>query len=379
MGDSNATGVAIRAMPTQKQEKRIVYLVGTVHVSEASAHKVEDTIRMVLPDMVCLELDLKRFKVMQEGLSGGTGMPAMGGYDKTQEPITTERSLGGTGHFRYSKCVECPKVECPKRFVSKEEGGVRFLSKEDKGIAVDESDVGGKGMRGVGVDVKLGTTQSMRISPPKEVSDNKVRYYNSDAEKTQKNKGSFKSEGFNISDLFSVQGLLKWMQQEIGEEFGVMPGTEMVTALQTAKGFGLNIGLVDRPVEITLARMWGSMGFGEKIRLFSYLFGAAGFLAMRPLFGKGLGGVGSVFGEGKELDIKKLEKGEGVDGMMDILKQKFPTVYRALVDERNEYMCKNIMGIFARGMKTLVVVVGLGHASGMKRILESKGIEVKLV
>lgn len=265
--------VAVEAQASKpKVVERVVYLIGTVHVSEKSAKRVEDTIRVVLPDMVCLELDLRRFQALQE-----------------QMP---ETASGEGGHFRYSD-----------------------------------------------------------VEP----------------------------EGPSIGELLTLPGILKWMQQEIGKEFGVMPGAEMASAFETAKKYSLNIGLIDRPVETTIARMWGSMKFGEKAKLFSYVVGAAGFLFLRPLF-KGRGDkVVGVFGETRELDLNKLEKGEGIDELMGLLKQKFPSLYRALVEERNIYMCNNILQILKQGANTLVVVVGMGHVSGMKVLLEKKGIVVNVV
>lgn len=270
-GDVSEIAAEVQGGKPQVVEK-VVYLIGTVHVSEKSARRVEDTIRVVLPDMVCLELDLRRFRAMQEQISG--------------------TAPGEGGHFRYS---------------------------------------------------------------------------------------STELDGPSIGELLTLPGVLKWMQQEIGKEFGVMPGAEMASAFETTKKYNLNIGLIDRPVETTIARMWGSMKFGEKVKLFSYVAGAAGLLLLRPLF-KGHGGkVVGVFGENKELDMNKLEKGEGVDELMGLLKQKFPSLHKTLVEERNIYMCNNIVHILKHGANTLVVVVGMGHVSGMKALLEKKGVVVKVV
>jgi len=43
---------------------RIVYLIGTAHVSENSALLVEKSIRDIMPDTVCVELDSQRFEVI---------------------------------------------------------------------------------------------------------------------------------------------------------------------------------------------------------------------------------------------------------------------------------------------------------------------------
>lgn len=235
---------------------KTVYLVGTVHVSRGSMKRVEDSIRTVMPDMVCLELDAQRFRFMKNMWEGG--------------------------HFRYSPGVE---------------------------------------------------------------------------------------------ELLTLPGLLKWLQHEIGKEFGVMPGSEMRSAFRAARDYGLNVALIDRPVDVTFARMWGGMRFGERMRLLSYVLAAAGFFLLKPLLGKRVHSLAGMMGESRELDMGKLERGEGVDDLMDLLKQQFPGVHRALVEERNVYMCNNILRIL-ESADTLVVVVGMGHSSGMKKLLESKGIKV---
>ncbi|MFA5519485.1 MAG: TraB domain-containing protein, partial [Spirochaetota bacterium] len=41
-----------------------IYLIGTAHVSKNSAVLVENTIREINPDIVCIELDEQRFKAI---------------------------------------------------------------------------------------------------------------------------------------------------------------------------------------------------------------------------------------------------------------------------------------------------------------------------
>jgi pheromone shutdown protein TraB len=186
--------------------------------------------------------------------------------------------------------------------------------------------------------------------------------------------GDLSRVGFK--EMLTVPGLLKWLQQQIGEEFGVMPGLEMASAYEIARKYGLDIGLIDRPIGITLQRMWGSMGFKEKARLMGMLAAASSVFLLKPLFGKKTMGLMSMFGETKELNINKLEKGEGVDALIAELEKQFPSVHRTLVEERNIHMCNNILHILKEKTSTLVVVVGIGHLAGMKQLLEARGVKV---
>jgi len=245
-------------------KKKKVYLVGTVHVSSKSAKRVEETISTVLPDMVCIELDLQRFKAMGQ--------------------IMKERSREG-GQFRYSP---------------------------------------------------------------------------------------------SFSELLTLPGFLKWLQEKVGEEFGVMPGVEMASAVKSAGKYKLKMALIDRPIHITINRLMKNMEFKEKVRLVGYMLATGSVFALKPILGKRSYSIMSMFSESKELDIKKLEKGVGIDELMGVLKQQFPTIYTTLVEERNEFMCKNIAHLLKQ-IDTLVVVVGMGHSSGMKKILKEKKIDVVLV
>ncbi len=236
-----------------------VYLVGTVHVSEGSARKVEKAVGGASPGAVCVELDLERFRAL--------------------------KSMGEGGQFRYSP---------------------------------------------------------------------------------------------NAAELLTLPGILKWLQQEVGREFGVMPGLEMLSAYNSARRHKVDLALIDRPVRITIQRMMGGMPFGEKVRMASYIVAAAGLFALKPIFGRRIFNFASLFGESEELDIKKLERGEGIDRLIARLKEEFPTVYRVLVEERNKYMCNNILNILKK-KDVLVVVVGAGHVSGMAAMLRAHGAGVVVV
>ncbi len=248
-----------RATENVVPKNKTVYLVGTVHVSKKSAQKVEKTVAEVGPDVVCVELDLERFRALK-GMREG-------------------------GHFRYSP------------------------------------------------------------SP---------------------------------AELLTLPGILRWLQQEVGKEFGVMPGVEMLSAYNSARRHKVDLALIDRPVRTTIQRMTECMPFGEKVRMASYIVAAAGLFALKPLFGWRIFSFASLFGESEELDIKKLERGEGIDRLIARLREEFPTVYRVLVEERNKYMCNNILNILKK-KDVLVVVVGAGHVSGMAAILRAQRIDAKTV
>lgn len=50
-------------------EKKIIYLLGTAHISNDSVEEVESVITEKQPDHICIEIDAGRYKVMKEGQS----------------------------------------------------------------------------------------------------------------------------------------------------------------------------------------------------------------------------------------------------------------------------------------------------------------------
>ena len=66
--------------------------------------------------------------------------------------------------------------------------------------------------------------------------------------------------------------LLSLLQRRLGEEVGIKPGREMLTAIDTAKEQGIDFALIDRDIGITLKRTLSKMGFFEKLRAVKEIF-----------------------------------------------------------------------------------------------------------
>jgi Uncharacterized homolog of PrgY (pheromone shutdown protein) len=84
--------------------------------------------------------------------------------------------------------------------------------------------------------------------------------------------GNTQEEQVPIKDLLSggkiyyyiIHWLLAHLQKKIGEDMGVRPGAEMLSAMEEASDIGANIALIDRDIQVTLQRFWGKMKFLEK-------------------------------------------------------------------------------------------------------------------
>ncbi len=149
--------------------------------------------------------------------------------------------------------------------------------------------------------------------------------------------------------LFLVHAFLAYIQNKIGSEMDVKPGSEMIAAIDAAEELGTEIALVDRDIQITLQRFLAKMGFFEKMKMFGALVGG--------LFGLG----------GKEIDMDTVTEEGVVDQLVSELKQFSPTTAGVLIEERDAVIAKNLIDLKNRGK--VVAIVGAGHRSGIREYL----------
>ncbi|AEC52692.1 hypothetical protein PNA2_1778 [Pyrococcus sp. NA2] len=147
------------------------------------------------------------------------------------------------------------------------------------------------------------------------------------------------------------RGILAYILQEIeiaiGKEAGTIPGGEMIEAFNVARSLGIPIYVIDRPIQITLSRLL-TIPLSEKIR-----------------------GLVEILGV---LLFPRVQANEDYTSLRMEFQRKYPTMYKILVEERDEFMAQNLMRIvdalLERKKKIKVIaVVGLGHKRGIERIL----------
>jgi pheromone shutdown-related protein TraB len=157
--------------------------------------------------------------------------------------------------------------------------------------------------------------------------------------------------GGNIT-LFLVHSLLAYLQNKIGSDMEVKPGSEMIAAIDAAEELGTEIALVDRDIRITLQRFIGKLGFFEKIKMIGALAGA--------LFGVG----------GKDIDIESITEEDIVTQLVSELKEFSPTTASVLIEERDAYIAKNLLDLKEKGKGNVVAIVGAGHRQGIQEYLK---------
>jgi pheromone shutdown-related protein TraB len=160
-------------------------------------------------------------------------------------------------------------------------------------------------------------------------------------------------QGASIKDILSsgklyqflVHWLLAYVQNKLGSELGVKPGSEMLSAIEAAQSIGASIALVDRDINVTIARFWARMRLIEKLKMIIALLGI---------------GAGD-----EEIDLEKMTDDDVISQLMTELRQFSPSAAQVLVDERDAYLAGNLLKLPGK----VVAVVGAGHKEGIKRYL----------
>lgn len=153
---------------------------------------------------------------------------------------------------------------------------------------------------------------------------------------------------------YLVHWLLAYVQKKIGEDMGVKPGSEMISAIEEAEASGARVALIDRDIQVTLQRFWGRMKFIEKVKMLGSLVG-------------GLIGIG----RGAEIDIDQITQQDVVTALVSELREFAPTAAETLIDERDAYLAGSILRVSAGGNKTIVAVIGAGHKPGVINYLKN--------
>ena len=154
-----------------------------------------------------------------------------------------------------------------------------------------------------------------------------------------------------------VQWLLSYVQRKIGLNVGVEPGAEMKEAIRLAEERGIRLMLIDRDINITLARFWGGMKFFEKIKLI--------WVLLRSVSGKD--------DETDELDavtVDSLTNQNMIDAALEEFHEFSPSGAHALIDERDAYLAHGVVSLERSSFERAVVVCGAGHVPGIMRYRE---------
>jgi len=159
-----------------------------------------------------------------------------------------------------------------------------------------------------------------------------------------------KKKGLNIYSLLSLS------QAMMAKKFGVMAGNEMLAAIEFAKEKDMPLYYIDMDSYVVINKLWRKIKFKDKLKIILSAFVSL-FLSKKKI----------------EKELDKLEN----NGIIEEMEKYFPELKKILVDERNEYMVRNLLRIIEEYDK-IVAVVGEGHVNGMENLLKDY-VKVKCI
>lgn len=146
--------------------------------------------------------------------------------------------------------------------------------------------------------------------------------------------------------------ILEFIQKKMGERTGMMPGEEMITAVNEAEEIGSEVSLIDRDIGVTLQRLLDKMSLWEKI----------------VVFGKVM--LSLVHGE--EFEIKDLNDEEVIERLIEVFRDTSETMYEVFLEERNDYMADRIVELLNYRPGKVLCVVGAGHIPGLSAEIQER-------
>jgi len=158
--------------------------------------------------------------------------------------------------------------------------------------------------------------------------------------------------GFGFA--FAIVG--QWIQKKLGDSVGVNPGADMKEAIIASRQVKAKLYLVDQPINQTMFNLSKHVSIWEKIRLVGYLLFSPLFKENRQLT--------------KKLNLNKVPSNEIIDELILIFKDKFPNIYKVLVEDRNKHIARAVKIIEKKHPDTeIVLVIGAGHLKGIRELL----------
>lgn len=146
--------------------------------------------------------------------------------------------------------------------------------------------------------------------------------------------------------------ILSSFQKKIGGD--VKPGDELRMAIRKSEETDAKLIPIDREVQTTLKRSWGTVSLFSKMYLLSALIAS---LLVK-----------------EDVSPEKIEEMKGEDALKDLFSQlpkKYDEVKRVIIDERDIYLAENIRRA-AMDSQNLFAVVGAGHLQGIMTHIETE-------
>lgn len=180
------------------------------------------------------------------------------------------------------------------------------------------------------------------------------RYYAMKTEESVSNTEMIKTFG---AMNFIIYWFMKKLQKYLGNKVGIIPGSEMMKAVEIASEHKIKVAFIDRDITLTFMRM-SRIPKTEKLKMIWLLIkGSLGILFSKIYKGK------------YTLDLTKTPPKEIINEAMALLKKELPAFYKIFVTERDKYMISSIKNL-SKEFDNVVVVIGAGHYEGIMKKLK---------
>lgn len=299
---------------------RIVYILGTAHISSASAKVAGELVRDIKPGAVFVELDAKRV---------GRAIPKPG-TDGSNFTNNVRETTDGGGDNNFSE---------------------------------QNTDAGSGGSQLISSAPTL--SDSIQTDAQPIAASNKP-----------KNPFNIKEKALNKASQLvgnSIKGLYSKLESE-----GFSAGEEFVVAVKEGLNVGSKIVLGDQDVEVTLRRLTEALSKTDiKKLLAADSEMEVQMKGLMPDTAKNVEAGSSEFSKEEfSYFVETLKAKENVKMLMANLKSVAPEVYQAMVGERDLYMANGLDRL--NQFDSIVAVCGIAHVDGIETILRERGwVEVK--
>lgn len=166
----------------------------------------------------------------------------------------------------------------------------------------------------------------------------------------------YRNASKNVPFIYKI---LARFQANMAKEYGVNAGDEMLTAVKYAQSHQIPLDFIDMNAQKLFSNMLRSMSLSEKLKLL--LSGVGGLVISKRKV---------------ESELKKIEN--EFDSYVEQIAEKFPTIKRTLIDERNSYMTKKLVKLSEEKQK-IIACVGDGHISGISKLMDQEDIEYEAI
>ena len=176
------------------------------------------------------------------------------------------------------------------------------------------------------------------------------RFHNLVQKSTWKNLDIYQVLRQGKGSLLLINLALSAYQKRLADKIGVVPGQEMIKAIELSGEYNLPLEVIDRDITTTLQRMYQDVSFWQKIKLFGSL-------------------IASIFigEEITEQQIEDLKEGDMLHSLVEEFGEVLPSVKKVLIDERDLFMVGKLIEMTKSPdkPKNILAMVGSGHLIGM--------------